>query len=151
MWAWAVWYFGNRFAGRNVVLRVIYSILDLCVVRLMVGARIPAAVTIGERVGFVHDASGVVIHPDVVIGDDCTIYHQVTIGHIFGKPGAPRIGHGVLIGPGAKILGPVHIGDYAAIGANAVVTKDVPTGCTIVAATPRILPPTSVPARTPRR
>lgn len=139
MWVWVIHRFGHNHRGR--LARVLYKVLDLLVVRTLAGARIPAEVTIGERVGFVHDAQGVVIHAQVTIGDDCTIYHQVTIGHVYGTTGAPKIGNGVLIGPGAKILGPITVGDCAAIGANAVVTKDVPAGSTVVAAETRLLPP----------
>jgi serine O-acetyltransferase len=71
--------------------------------------------------------NGVVIHPDVQIGPNCLIFQQVTIG-TGSRPGVPRIGGHVDIGAGAKILGGVVIGDHARIGANAVVTSDVPAG-----------------------
>jgi serine O-acetyltransferase len=71
--------------------------------------------------------NGVVIHPDVEIGPNCLIFQQVTIG-TGSRPGVPRIGGHVDIGAGAKILGGVVIGDHAKIGANAVVTCDVPAG-----------------------
>jgi serine O-acetyltransferase len=70
--------------------------------------------------------NGIVIHPDAVIGPNCLVYQQVTIGTVENRPGAPRIGAHVDIGAGAKILGPVVIGDHARIGANAVVLSDVP-------------------------
>lgn len=70
--------------------------------------------------------NGIVIHPDTVIGPNCLIFQQVTIGETSGKKGVATIGGHVDIGAGAKILGPVHISDHAVIGANAVVTKDVP-------------------------
>lgn len=75
--------------------------------------------------------NGIVIHPDAVIGPNCTIMAQVTIGSARGE-GVPRIGGHVDIGAGARILGLVTIGDHAQIGANAVVTKDVPEGCVAV-------------------
>ncbi len=71
--------------------------------------------------------NGIVIHPDTVIGPNCLIFQQVTLG-LSGPEGAPRIGGHVDIGAGARILGPVQIGDHALIGANAVVTCDVPAG-----------------------
>jgi serine O-acetyltransferase len=150
-WAWAIWKFGNRFASRSRVLLLVYRMLDFVVVRTWTGARIPREVTIGQRVGFVHDAQGLILHPQVVIGDDCTIYHQDTIGHLYGKPGAPRIGNGVLIGAGAKVLGPVHIGDFVAIRANAVVTTDVPDGATVVGNPGVVRPPRDGWERRPRR
>ena len=74
---------------------------------------------------------GVVIGSEAVIGEHCTIFHQVTIGKRFsGGPDRPdgmaTIGDHVLIGAGAKILGPVRIASHAVIGANVVVTRDVP-------------------------
>lgn len=75
--------------------------------------------------------NGIVIHPDAVIGPNCTVMAQVTIGSGRGE-GVPRIGGHVDIGAGARILGPITIGDHAQIGANAVVTKDVPAGCVAV-------------------
>jgi len=68
--------------------------------------------------------TGIIIHPNAIIGPNCMIFHQVTLA------GDVIIGGHVDIGAGAKILGPLTVGDHARIGANAVVTKDVPTGCT---------------------
>jgi serine O-acetyltransferase len=68
---------------------------------------------------------GVVIHPDVVLGPNCLLMQQVTLG-TGPKPGVPRLGGHVDVGAGAKILGGVVIGDHAVIGANAVVISDVP-------------------------
>jgi serine O-acetyltransferase len=91
------------------------------------GADIPInTVKIGGGLLMPHP-SGVVIHPDVEIGPNCLIFQQVTIG-TGSRPGLPRIGGHVDIGAGAKILGGVVIGDHARIGANAVVTSDVPAG-----------------------
>lgn len=134
-----VWSFGNKFADRGLVPHLAYAMLDLLVVRIVANSRVPRQVRLGARVGFVHDASGVILHPEVRIGDDCTIYHQVTIGAATDRPGAPRLGNGVLIGAGAKILGPITIGDGAAVGANAVVLRDVPPGATVVGAPARIV------------
>lgn len=82
--------------------------------------------TIGERTVFPHPG-GVVIHQDSIIGDDCMIMQQVTIGQL-ADGAAPVIGNGVYIGAGARILGGVRIGDGARIGANAVVLNDVAPG-----------------------
>ena len=70
--------------------------------------------------------TGIIIHPKAVIGPNCMIFHQVTLA------GNVVVGGHVDIGAGAKILGPLTIGDHALIGANAVVTKDVPAGCTAI-------------------
>jgi len=85
---------------------------------------------LGKRLMIPHP-NGVVIHEDAVIGDDCMIMQQVTIGMI-GDGEVPTLGNNVYVGAGAKIIGKVRIGDGARIGANAVVTKDVPRGSTAV-------------------
>lgn len=73
------------------------------------------------------------ISGEAIIGNDCTIYHQVTVGvnGIRGK-GAPCIGNHVFIGAGAKIIGNIKIGENCVIGANAVVTKDIPDNSIVV-------------------
>ena len=86
--------------------------------------------TLGSRLKLPHP-NGVVIHEDAIIGDDCMIMQQVTIGMI-GNGEVPVLGNGIYIGAGAKIIGKVKIGDGARIGANAVVTQDVPSGFTAV-------------------
>ena len=92
----------------------------------------------GARIGrnFFIDHGFVVIGESAEIGDDVTIYQHVTLGGtnpangIAGKR-HPTIGNGVIIGSGAQVLGPILVGDRARIGANAVVTKDVPEGATM--------------------
>ena len=93
---------------------------------------------LGKRLMLPHP-NGVVIHEDAVIGDDCMIMQQVTIGMI-GDGEVPTIGNRVYIGAGAKIIGKLTVGDGARIGANAVVTKDVPPGCTAIGIPARVVP-----------
>jgi serine O-acetyltransferase len=93
------------------------------------GAEIPLGTRIGGGVMIPHP-NGIVIHPDAVIGPNCLIFQQVTLGS--GENGAPRIGGHVDIGAGAKVLGGVAIGDHAKVGANAVVLQDVPAHATAV-------------------
>lgn len=90
--------------------------------------------------------TGVVFHGDAVIGDNCMIMQQVTIGMI-GSGEYPTIGDNVYIGAGAKILGKVHVGNGARIGAQAVVLTDVPANCTAVGIPARIVSRPSPPAR----
>src|SRR5262249_5866805 len=97
--------------------------------------------TIGERLMLPHP-NGVVIHAAVVIGDDCIIMQQVTIGQLSDTE-MPVIGSRVYIGAGAKILGKVVVGDGARIGANAVVLCDVPAGWTAVGVPARLISPDS--------
>jgi serine O-acetyltransferase len=80
---------------------------------------------------------GIVINHQAVIGPNALIFHQVTIGS--NGRGVPVIGGHVDIGAGAKIIGPVRIGDHARIGANAVVTRDVPAGAVVVGNPARLL------------
>ena len=86
--------------------------------------------TLGRRLMLPHP-NGVVIHEDAIVGDDCMIMQQVTIGMI-GEGEVPTLGNNIYVGAGAKIIGKVTVGDGARIGANAVVTQDVPAGCTAV-------------------
>jgi serine O-acetyltransferase len=97
---------------------------------VITGADIPLNCQIGGGLLIPHP-NGIVIHPDAAIGVNCLIFQQVTLG-IRSGPGVPIIGGHVDIGAGAKILGPVRIGDHSRIGANAVVTKDVPSHTTAV-------------------
>ncbi|QOG19835.1 serine O-acetyltransferase [Bradyrhizobium sp. SEMIA] len=91
----------------------------------------PAA-SIGSSVYLDH-ATGIVIGANVVIADEVTILQNVSIGRHSELPArSPRIGRGVYIGGGATILGDISIGDFARIGADAVVTSDIPAGCTAV-------------------
>ena len=98
---------------------------------VITGADIPLNCEIGGGLLLLHP-NGVVIFPDAVIGPNCQIFQQVTIGVGGSRPGAPVLGGHVDVGAGAKILGGVKIGDHALIGANAVVLQDVPPGTTAV-------------------
>ncbi len=91
----------------------------------------------GARIGarfFIDHGAGVVIGETAEIGDDVTLYHGVTLGGTSWRKGKrhPTLGDGVLVGAGAKILGPISIGRNARVGANSVVVQDVPDGCTVV-------------------
>ncbi|MFZ2526869.1 MAG: serine O-acetyltransferase EpsC [Rhodococcus sp. (in: high G+C Gram-positive bacteria)] len=95
--------------------------------RFLTGIEIHPGATIGRRF-FIDHGMGVVIGETAEIGDDVMLYHGVTLG---GRSMAkakrhPTIGNRVTIGAGAKVLGPIHVGDDSAVGANAVVTRDVP-------------------------
>ena len=77
---------------------------------------------------------GVVIGETAIIGDDCTLYHGVTLGGTTWDKGKrhPTLHNGVVIGAGAKVLGPIEIGAGARVGSNSVVLKPVPAGATVV-------------------
>lgn len=86
---------------------------------------------------FPHGLYGIVVSHNAVIGSNCTIYHQVTIGE--GNGGAPIIGDNVLIGAGAKVIGQIKIGNNVKIGAGCVVTDNVPDNATVVSQKARII------------
>lgn len=108
--------------------------------RWLTGIEIHPGATIGRRV-FIDHGMGVVIGETAVIGDDCTLYHGVTLGGTSWKKGKrhPTLENGVVIGAGAKVLGPITVGTNAKIGSNAVVVKDVPAEATAVGIPARIL------------
>ncbi len=101
--------------------------------RMLTGIEIHPGATIGRRF-FVDHGMGVVIGETAEVGDDVTLYQGVTLGGTSLDPGKrhPTIGNGVIVGAGAKVLGPIRVGDKALIGSNAVVLKDVPAGASVV-------------------
>ncbi|MGY4719772.1 serine O-acetyltransferase EpsC [Naumannella huperziae] len=103
------------------------------IARTLTGIEIHPGATIGRRF-FIDHGSGVVIGETAEIGDDVMLYHQVTLGGRTLNRGKrhPTLEDGVVAGAGAKILGPVTVGAYSRVGANSVVTKDVPPGSTVV-------------------
>jgi serine O-acetyltransferase len=108
--------------------------------RFLTGIEIHPGATIGKRV-FIDHGMGIVIGETAVIGNDCTLYHGVTLGGTSWNKGKrhPTLEDGVVIGAGAKVLGPITIGKHAKIGSNAVVVKDVPAHATAVGIPARIL------------
>lgn len=103
--------------------------------RFLTGIEIHPAAQIGKNL-FIDHGMGVVIGQTAIVGDNCTIYQNVTLGGkgdgLHGEKRHPTIGNNVMIGAGAQVLGPIEVGDNAKIGANAVVTSDVAAGATMV-------------------
>ncbi len=108
--------------------------------RALTGIEIHPAARIGRRF-FIDHGMGVVIGETAVIGDDCTLYHGVTLGGTSWQKGKrhPTLGDGVIVGAGAKILGPIAIGRGAKIGSNAVVVHEVPPMATAVGIPARVI------------
>ncbi len=108
--------------------------------RWVTGIEIHPGAHIGRRF-FIDHGMGVVIGETSEIGDDCTLYHGVTLGGTSWNKGKrhPTLGAGVIVGAGAKILGPIEIGAGAKIGSNAVVVKPVPAGATAIGIPARIV------------
>jgi serine O-acetyltransferase len=140
----AVCRFGQwRMRIQPKLLRAPFSILYRALFRRICrnyGIELPYTVTLGRRVVFEHQ-SGIVIHGNCVIGDDCVIRQGVTLGNksVATRFDAPRLGNRVDVGAGAKVLGAVSVGDDAMVGANAVVLCDVPSGATAVGVPARIV------------
>lgn len=108
--------------------------------RWLTGIEIHPGALIGRRF-FIDHGMGVVIGETAVIGDDCTLYHGVTLGGTSWQKGKrhPTLGNDVVVGAGAKVLGPITIGDGARIGSNAVVVKAVPPNSTVVGVPGRLI------------
>ena len=108
--------------------------------RIITGIEIHPGAVIGRRF-FIDHGMGVVIGETAIIGDDCTIYHGVTLGGTSWKQGKrhPTLEDKVIIGAGAKILGPITVGSGAKIGSNAVVVKDIPKNATAVGIPARLV------------
>ena len=107
---------------------------------MLTGIEIHPGATVGRRF-FIDHGMGVVIGETAVIGDDVTLYHGVTLGGTSWNKGKrhPTLESGVVIGAGAKVLGPITISAGAKVGSNAVVTKPVPAGATAVGNPARII------------
>lgn len=122
-WAHGLWRLGLKWPARTL------SVFS----RWWTGIEIHPGATVGRRF-FIDHGMGVVIGETAEIGDDCTLYHGVTLGGTSWKKGKrhPTLGSNVVIGAGAKVLGPITLGDGARVGSNAVVLKDIPAGSTAV-------------------
>ena len=126
----ALWMSGLRWLPR----------LGSHITRFLTGIEIHPGAVIGRRV-FIDHGMGVVVGETAEIGDDCTLYHGVTLGGVSWNKGKrhPTLGKGVVVGAGAKILGPFTVGDGAKIGSNSVVVKAVPPGATVVGIPARVV------------
>ncbi|MER5595993.1 serine O-acetyltransferase EpsC [Streptomyces sp. NPDC002265] len=136
----ALW--GHRVAhrlhrrGRRLAARLL-----MVIARAVTGVEIHPGAVLGRRV-FIDHGAGVVIGETARVGDDVTVYHQVTLGAVGwwrdnrrspGERRHPVVGNGVILGTGATVLGPVTVGDRAIVGARALVVKDVPAGARALA------------------
>ncbi|MGB0768280.1 MAG: serine O-acetyltransferase [Phycisphaeraceae bacterium] len=132
IYRFGVWRMGVQPKLLRAPLSVLYRMMYRYV-RNHYGIELPYSAKLGRRVIIEHQ-SGIVVHGNCVIGDDCIIRQGVTLGirREDEVDQAPHLGKRVSIGAGAAVLGGVHLGDGAQVGANAVVLKDVPAGGTVV-------------------
>jgi len=143
-WALQVYRFGHlRYRFSNRLIRSALGVVHIVLAKLaemLCGVTIGVSAKIGKRLAIEHSGA-IVVHGNAELGDDCVIRQGVTIGNRrLDEPfAAPRIGNRVNIGAGAKILGAVHIGDDAQIGANAVVLHDVPAHALAVGIPARVI------------
>lgn len=109
--------------------------------RSYTGVDIHPGARLGRRL-FIDHANGVVIGETTKIGTDCVLFHQVTLGGVSMSKGKrhPTLGDRVMVGAGAKVLGPIHVGSDARIAANAVVVRNVPAGCSAIGVPARVSP-----------
>lgn len=106
---------------------------------LLYNSSVPSSVRIGKGSVFGHSGIGVVIHQRSVIGENCTLCQGITIGGRSKKFEVPIIGNRVYIGAGARVLGPISIGNNVIIAPNAVVMIDVPDNCSVGGVPAKIL------------
>ena len=143
-WVMAAYRFGRwrytiRWRSLRMPFSLLYKVLKV-ISEILTGIELPCEVTLGRRFRIDH-FGGIIISGDAVFGDDCIIRNGVTVGlkHT-GHRGSPILGNRVDIGAGAKILGPIQIGNDVIIGANAVVLTDVPPNSLAVGIPARVLP-----------
>ncbi|RKZ41661.1 MAG: serine acetyltransferase [Gammaproteobacteria bacterium] len=143
LWVMLVYRFGRwRYTIKRRWIRLPFSFLYKALylfIQIITSIELPCEAKVGKRFTIEH-FGGIIVSGDSVFGDDVVIRNGVTVGlkHT-GVRGSPTIGNRVDIGAGAKLLGPIHIGDDVAIGANAVVIKDIPSHSIAVGIPARII------------
>lgn len=113
--------------GIPLLPRLLY-VLNRCLFSVV----LPPTVKLGRNTTLAYQGLATVVHARAVIGDNCYLGPNVIIGGRSGEQAVPIIGDGVFVGAGARILGPVHLGNGATVGAASLVLEDVPAGVTVV-------------------
>lgn len=123
------WINTHRVPLVSKVLTILHGIFEWCVIEILFGIHIQWLADFGP--GLLIERPGNIWVGPIVAGAQCTLSHEVTLGMGRGG-GAPRLGHRVTIGPGAKVYGPIVVGDDVVIGPNAVVSKSIPSGAWVI-------------------
>lgn len=135
IWHRSFWFFIFLRGSQHLKFAPFRAFCKMCKKMLLAGTccELPASAMTGGGIYIPH-LNGIVVSPYAQIGDNVTILQQVTLGVDLNKNPlvAPRVGRGVLLGAGSKVIGDVVLGDGCKVGANAVVTRDVPDGKTVV-------------------
>lgn len=142
VWRLSAWARTMPVPGVRYVLMVLAWLLKQPL-RTLLHLELPARARIGPGLALFHPYN-VLIGSGVVIGEECTIYHEVTLG-AGAVPGHPTLGDHVVVFAGARVFGGITVGERSEIGANCVVTRDVPPYSLVVAALPRTIPQALVP------
>ena len=133
------WRYNIRWRWIRLPFSFVYKFLRMFS-EILTGIELPCEAVVGRRFRIDH-FGGIIISGDAVFGEDCIVRNGVTVGlRNTGQRGSPIIGDRVDIGAGAKLLGPIRIGDDVAIGANAVVLTDVPSNSIAVGVPARVIP-----------
>ena len=138
-----VWSLNLKFTPLRWLTSKIYG-LNYFFILITCGIRLNRETKIGKALHIIHSGN-IIIDPNAVIGDRCGIQQDVTLGLNMDRDGAPVIGDDVYIGAGAKILGPVTVGDGAVVAANSLVVVDVPPGATAIGVPARMMKYTARP------
>ena len=131
------WYYASRWLYLHHV-PLLPALIKICI-RVFWAAVIPYQADIGKGTILGYQGLGIVIHKRCVIGENCHISQNVTMGGTSDIYEVPVLGDNVSVGAGANIIGPVHVGNNVVIGAGAVVLKDIPDNCVAVGVPARII------------
>jgi serine O-acetyltransferase len=126
---------GRELPGPGRRLAAIVGFASRKLVETLTGIQIAGSADFGPGL-FIGHFGGIIVGEGLVVGENCNLSHNVTLG---AHRGSPRIGMCCFLGPGARVFGPITIGDHVAIGANAVINEDVPSFSTAVAGRAEIL------------
>lgn len=142
------WYAASRWLYLHHV--PVLPMVIKAAIRITWGAVVPYQAQIGKGTVLGYQALGLVIHKRAVIGKNCHISQNTTIGGTYGLYEVPVLGDNVRVGAGTAIIGPIHVGDNVIIGANSVVNKDIPSNSVAVGAPAKVIKTLNPSERVPK-